>query len=266
MKTKQKFLMCRPDYFTIAYEINPWMSVKNPADTKMSVRHWEILYNTLCSLGADVSLVEPVEGLPDMVFTANAGLVDGKKVILSHFKYKERQGEERHFERWFHNSGYECHRLPRGIYFEGEGDAVFYKDMVLLGHGFRTDLKSHSYVGEITGREFKSLKLINPHYYHLDTCLLYIKSPDIIIYYPGAFDYEGIEIIEGLPSRTFRIYEDDAGLFVCNSVCVGSNLILDKLTDRLADKLNEFGVKIISVDTSEFMKSGGSVRCMVLGL
>lgn len=266
MNKKQKFLMCRPDYFTIAYEINPWMSVNNPADTKMAIRHWEILYKTLCSLGAVVSLVEPVEGLPDMVFTANAGLVYGKKVILSHFMHPERQGEEKHYDRWFHDNGYECHKLPRGIHFEGEGDAVFYKDIVLLGHGFRTDLKSHSYIGDITERDFKSLKLINPHYYHLDTCLLYLKEPDIIIYYPGAFNYEGIEIIEGLSSRTLRIYEDDAGLFVCNSVCIGSNLILNKCTDRLADTLSDSGIKIIQVDTSEFMKSGGSVRCMVLGL
>lgn len=266
MKKKPHFLMCRPDYFSIAYEINPWMSMNNPADTIMAVKQWETLHKTIRGLGARVSLVEPVEGLPDMVFTANAGIVYNDNVVLSRFKHREREGEERYFEKWFSDKRYHCHKLPRGIYFEGEGDIVFYKDIMLIGHGFRTDISSHSYIGEAVGKDYKSLKLVNPHYYHLDTCLLFIEEHDLIIYYPGAFDFEGIEIIEGLSSRTLRIYEDDAGLFVCNSVSLGSTLILNKCTDRLAGKLNEFGLEIVSVDTSEFMKSGGSVRCMVLRL
>lgn len=266
MKKESHFLMCKPDFFTIAYEINPWMKINNPADTEKAKEHWEILYNVIRGLGARVSLVEPVKGLPDMVFTANAGLIYGGEVILSHFKHKERHGEERYFEKWFSMQGYTCHKLPNGNNFEGEGDAVYYKDMILLGYGFRTDLSSHYYIGQITGREFKSLKLINPHYYHLDTCLLFIEELDLIIYYPGAFDYEGIDIIEGLPSRTLRVYEDDAALFVCNAVCLGTNLLLYKCTDILALKLKEYGLNIVTVDTSEFMKSGGSVRCMVLGL
>lgn len=258
--------MCKPDYFKIVYEINPWMDINNPADTIKAKKHWEVLYNILRGAGARVSLIEPEEGLPDMVFTANAGLVSDDQVILSHFMHNERQGEEDHFERWFSAHGYKCHKLPRGIPFEGEGDTVFYKDIMLLGYGFRSDLRSHSFIGEITGRDYRSLRLVNAHYYHLDTCLLFIKELDLIIYYPGAFDYESIEIIEGLPSRTLRIYEDDAGLFVCNSVCLGMKLILYKCTDVLAVKLKEYGLDIVSIDTSEFMKSGGSVRCLVLRL
>ena len=266
MKNRPHFLMCKPDYFKIAYEINPWMNINVPADIVRAKEQWEAIYNTILSLGVKVSLIEPVEGLPDLVFTANAGLVHGKKVILSHFKYPERQPEERYFEKWFSNHDYTCYKLPKGVHFEGEGDAVYYKDILLLGHGFRTELSSHTHIGDITGKAYKSLRLINPHYYHLDTCLLFIEALDLIIYYPGAFDYEGIEIIEGLPSRTLRIYEEDAGLFACNSVCSGTKLLLYKSTERLADKLNELGLEIIPLDTSEFMKSGGSVRCMVLRL
>lgn len=266
MYTIPHILMCRPSYYTIAYEINPWMDINNPSDPVKSNLQWESLYNVIRRLGAEISLIEPVERLPDMVFTANAGLVNRDKVILGHFRHRERQGEERHYEKWFSDHGYNCHTLPVDLSFEGEGDTVFYKDITLLGYGFRTDIKSHPHIGEITGREYKSLKLIDPHFYHLDTCLLYIGQIDLIIYYPEAFHPESIEQIEGLQSNKLKIYREDAWSFVCNSVCIGTNLLFYKCSDILAREFKGYGLNIIPVDISEFMKSGGSIRCMVLRL
>ena len=258
--------MCRPSYYTIAYEINPWMDINNPADSVKAHTQWETLYNVIQCSGGKISLIDPVEGLPDMVFTANGAVEYGGKVILGNFRHKERQGEERYYEEWFSNQGYDLYHLPDGISFEGEGDTVYYKDKILMGHGFRTDILSHSYIGEIMGRGYKSLKLIDPHFYHLDTCLLFIEPIDLIIYYPGAFHPESVEQIEDLPSKVLRLSEEDARSFVCNSICIGMNLLLHKCPDSLSVKLKEYGLNIIQVDTSEFMKSGGSIRCMVLHL
>ncbi len=242
------------------------MDINNPADPVKSNLQWESLYNVIRGLGAEISLIEPVERLPDMVFTANTGLVYQDKVILGHFRHQERQGEERHYKKWFSDHGYNCHTLPVDLSFEGEGDIVFYKDVMLIGYGFRTDIESHPHIGEITGREYKSLKLIDPHFYHLDTCLLYIVHLDLIIYYPEAFHQKSIREIEDLPSDKLRLSQEDAWSFVCNSVCIGTNLLLYKCSDVLARKLKGYGLNIISLDTSEFMKSGGSVRCMILHL
>ena len=258
--------MCRPDFYSISYEINPWMNINNPANSVKAYTDWGKIYNTIKSLGANISLIEPAEGLPDMVFTANAALIHGNKVIMGSFKYKEREGEEPHYIKWFSGQGYNCHRLPDGLSFEGEGDTVYYKDIVLLGHGFRTDILSHPYIGDITGRKYTSLKLIDPHFYHLDTCLLFIEAIDLILYYPQAFDQKSIKEIDTLPSKTLRISKEDARLFALNSICIGMNLLLYKCTDALACQLREYGLSIISLDTSEFIKSGGSVRCMVLRL
>jgi len=266
MKKKPEFLMCRPAFYTIAYEINPWMDLNNPADHRNANRQWQYLYNLIENSGADISLIEPVKDLPDMVFTANAGLVYKDSIILSNFKHRERQGEEQYYAKWFSDLGYKRHRLQAGISYEGEGDTVFYKNIILLGYGFRTDLAAHTHIGEIIGKEYISLELIDPHFYHLDTCLLYIKPADLIVYYPEAFHPKSIEIIKGLPSKILQLSKEEAHLFVCNSVNIGMNLIVFKCPDTLSKKLEEFGLKIISADTSEFMKSGGSVRCMVLRL
>lgn len=258
--------MCRPVYFAIAYEINPWMKLTNPADSALAHRQWDALYNAITGSGAEVSLIEPVAGLPDMVFTANAGLVKDNKVILSSFRHSERQGEELYYDKWFTEHGYHCHSIPSGSAFEGAGDAVFYKNMMLLAHGFRTDVSTHSHAGRIMGMDYLSLELVNHHFYHLDTCLQYLEDINLMIYYPDAFSPESRRIIDNLPSDILRLSEEDAFSFVCNSICINKKLLLYHCSDALADALRKYGLQILYMDISEFMKSGGSVRCMVLDL
>ncbi len=255
-----------PTCFAISYEINPWMKINNPANATIAQRQWDILHKAILKAGARVSLIAPEEGLPDMVFTANAGLVEDNIVILSSFRHRERQGESRYYEKWFSEHGYNCFLMPEGSDFEGEGDALFFKDQMLLGYGFRTDISSHQYIGEIMKKEYTSLKLINHHFYHLDTCLQYIEDSNLLIYYPAAFSPESRKKIEDLPSNILRLSEEDAFSFVCNSICINSKLILYKRSDEFAEELAKYGIEVLSIDISEFMKSGGSVRCMVLNL
>ncbi len=258
--------MCMPTYFAIAYEINLWMNINNPANTALAHKQWDILYESIIGAGAEVYLINPENGLPDMVFTANAGLVKDNNVILSRFMHRERQGESKYYEKWFTEHGYHCHSIPAGSAFEGAGDAVFYKDQLLLGYGFRTDISSHHHVGKIMEISYSSLELTDAHFYHLDTCLQYFEDINLIIYYPDAFSLESRKKIEDLPSDILRLSKEDAFSFVCNSVCINKNMLLYHCSEALADELKKYSMNPISIDTSEFMKSGGSVRCMVLAL
>ena len=139
MKT---FLMCEPRYFEVSYVINPWMAANiGRVNKSLASKQWNHLYNTL-SQKASIKLVEPVAGLPDMVFTANAGLVNSmQEVIISTFRHVERQGESQYFKKFFVDAGYQVKQLAANTVFEGAGDALFDADGELwLGSGLRSDV------------------------------------------------------------------------------------------------------------------------------
>ena len=166
----RELLLCPPDYYGIEYEINPWMSRARAAESELAKSQWEGLRQTLASLDSKIELVPPQPKLPDMVFTANAGLTVGKKFIPSNFRYPERAGEAPYFRRWMEEHGYETIWLPDNLYFEGEGDALFSNDTLFCGYKFRSDIQSHRAVGELLRCLVISVELVDPRFYHLDTC------------------------------------------------------------------------------------------------
>src|SRR5437588_2028173 len=147
----RELLLCPPDYYGIEYEINPWMSRARGAETELAKSQWQGLHKTLASLDSKIELVPPQPKLPDMVFTANAGLAIGRKFIPSNVRHEARAGEAPYFVRWMEEQGYEIHRLPENLYFEGEGDALFAGDALFCGYKFRSDIKSHRAVAEMLG-------------------------------------------------------------------------------------------------------------------
>ena len=176
-----RLLVCAPDHYQIAYEINPWMSVKRGADPTVARVQWTALMAMLeKNCGATLEPIEPVAGLPDMVFTANAGIVAGRTVVLSQFRYQERRPEETQFERWFEARGYKVKRLPPGLYFEGAGDLLGTKDTWFGGYLQRSDIHAFRYVGEFLGREILPLELVDPRFYHLDTCFCPLSGGEVI--------------------------------------------------------------------------------------
>src|SRR5215813_8523391 len=182
----RSLLLCPPDYYGIEYEINPWMDRTRNADSDLARAQWRGLLEKLQSLGCDVELVAPRKKLPDMVFTANAGLLLGNKFIRSNFRFPQRQGEEEHFEKWFANRGYEIVRLTQGLFFEGEGDALFCGDILFCGYRFRSDIRSHQIIGEQLKKLVISVELVKDRFYHLDTC--FCPLPDgSAIWHPDAF-------------------------------------------------------------------------------
>jgi lysine-ketoglutarate reductase/saccharopine dehydrogenase-like protein (TIGR00300 family) len=262
-----RFLMCSPEHYDVDYVINPWMEGNiHKSSRDRAVEQWNKLYNIL-KKNADVDLVTPQQGVPDMVFTANAGLVLGKNAIVSRFYHKERQGEEPYFKQWFAENGFNVYELPKDLPFEGAGDALFDREgrWLWAGYGFRSELDSHPYIAQWLDTEVLSLRLIDNRFYHLDTCFCPL-SGGYLLYYPQAFDSYSNRLIEmRVPAeKRLAIAEDDAVNFACNTVNINDIVVMNKASDSLKQKLDRAGFRIIETPLTEFLKAGGAAKCLTL--
>ncbi|WP_414542180.1 TIGR00300 family protein [Nostoc sp. CCY0012] len=262
-----RFLMCAPDHYDVDYVINPWMEGNiHKSSRDRAVEQWQKLYHILTQ-HAIVDLVPPQIGWPDMVFTANAGLVLGDNVVLSRFLHKERQGEEPFFNNWFEENGYTVHLLPKDLPFEGAGDALLDREgrWLWAGYGFRSELDSHPYLAKWLDIEVLSLRLIDERFYHLDTCFCPLAN-GYLLYYPGAFDAYSNRLIEMrvAPEKRIEITEADAVNFACNTVNVESIVIMNKASNALKTRLADVGFRVIETPLTEFLKAGGAAKCLTL--
>ncbi len=265
---EKNILMCKPDFFGIEYEINPWMHTEIQADGAKARDQWQKLHNIYQQLDYQIELVDPVQNLPDMVFTANGGLVIDSKVMLPRFKCAERQPETKHFEDWFRSAakrlGFTAINMPESA-FEGEGDALLCGDVILAGWGFRSDKESHQEVEQYFQKPVVSLHLVNPNFYHLDTALA-ILDDQTVAYYPGAFDEESQQAIESSIPRTIKTNLEDAKGFGLNAMSDGQNVVLSDKAPGLVEQLEEAGFTAYPTPITEFRKSGGGVKCLTLAL
>jgi N-dimethylarginine dimethylaminohydrolase len=267
--SRPTFLMCPPKLYEVNYVINPWMKGNvHRSDQRRAMAQWEQLHRALTKI-AQVELLEPQPGSPDMVFTANAGLVHRGMVALSSFLHPERQGEEPHFRRWFGESGFKMSTIPRETPFEGEGDALFEADGSRLwaGHGIRSRESSHRHLSETWNIEVISLRLIDPRFYHLDTCFCPLFR-GYVMYFPQAFDTESIAKIETRYPEEKRIpvSEPDALRFACNAVNVGRVVLVNSVSSQLSGELEKRGFDVVQVQLTEFLRAGGAAKCLVLRL
>jgi N-dimethylarginine dimethylaminohydrolase len=257
--------MCRPDYYGIEYEINPWMSRSRGAALDRAHRQWDALYEALRGLGVTVELLKPQPQLPDLVFTANAGLVFEDRFLSSRFRYEVRARESPHFDQWFAEHGFHVEHLPEDMYFEGAGDALFCGPTLFAGYRIRSDIRAHQYVAAALNRQVLPLELVNPHFYHLDTCFCPL-APGEAIYYPAAFDAYGRKVLERSVPRLIAVHEPEASRFGCNAVVVGKMVVTNTGCERLAADLKASGYEPIAVELDEFLKAGGSAKCLTLRL
>jgi N-dimethylarginine dimethylaminohydrolase len=260
--------MCPPEFYGIEYEINPWMSVKRQADRAFARSQWEALHNFLTAeLGVKVELIEPVKGLPDMVFTANAGLAYNDKFISANFRNKERRGESEYYDAWFKKRGYRVQTLPAGEYFEGEGDLLFAGDAdAFAGYLIRSDVYSHATVAELLNLRVVSLELVDPRFYHLDTCFCPLNS-GTVIYYPAAFDAYARQAIEANFTDRIELTEEEAIQFVANGIVIDKHFVQAAGGKKnLRPALESRGYQVHEFDMSEFIKAGGAAKCLVLKL
>ena len=262
-----RILMCPPDHYDVDYVINPWMEGNiHKSSRDRAVEQWQKLYHVLKDR-ALVDLVTPAKGWPDMVFTANAGLVLGDNVVLSRFFHKERQGEEPYFKAWFEENGFTVYELPKDLPFEGAGDALFDREgrWLWAGYGFRSELDSHPYIAEWLDTEVVSLRLIDERFYHLDTCFCPLTG-GYLLYYPPAFDSYSNRVIEMRvpPEKRIIVEEPDAVCFACNAVNVNQTIVMNQVSDRLKQALGKAGFEVVETPLSEFLKAGGAAKCLTL--
>ncbi len=262
------FLMCKPSHFEVSYVINPWMAGNlGTVDRVRAAAQWQKLYDTIAQR-ASIELMEPAAGLPDMVFSANAGLVTGRhEVIVSSFLHRERQGETPHFRRFFAEQHYREITLRPGIVFEGAGDALFdAAGRLWMGSGIRSSSAAPAEISRALGIDVHHLTLLDPRWYHLDTAFCPLKNGEVIAY-RKAFSAHSVQMIEAaFGDKVIWVSDEDARNFACNAVNIGHDIILYRASASLREALQQRGYTVIEIDVSEFMKAGGACKCLTLGL
>ncbi len=261
--------MCAPDFFGVDYIINPWMqSNLGNVDQPLAVTQWQALHDALAQ-HAGVALIPPQPKLPDMVFTANAGFVVGNRVVVSRFRAPERQGEENFFHDWFVANGFDICDWPQDVPFEGAGDALLDRgaDIIWCGYGFRSDSTAAALLEKNYARKTIPLRLIDPRFYHLDTCLCPLAG-GYLMYFPSAFDEVSQQSITThiASNKRIAVGEDDAKLFACNAVDVNGHVYMNGASAALQDTLKQAGFTPVITPLSEYMKAGGAAKCLTLKL
>lgn len=258
-------LMCPPTYFDIEYEINVWMDRKNQVANKIAASQWQKLYKIYTEqLGWSVQLIEPVEGLPDMVFATDCCLMIDDKILLSSFRYHERQPETGHFEHWLRQVGYSNLKTAKN-FFEGGGDNLVCGDKILAGHGFRSSPEAAKELQNYFGREVISLRIIDPHFYHLDTNLAVLSTDTVASYLPALDEPSQKRLRAAIPNVIEATLEEAQG-FGLNAVSDGTTIITSNESSSLIKKYEAAGFEVIGTPILEFRKSGGGVKCLTLDL
>ncbi|MBI5683701.1 MAG: TIGR00300 family protein [Verrucomicrobia bacterium] len=266
---RHQLMMCPPEFYDVRYVINPWMEGNvGKAVHTTAVEQWKVLCSLLRDV-ADVELVPPQPGLPDMAFTANAGVIVGDRVVLGHFLHRERRGEEPHFRRWFKERGFDVLEMPTDLPFEGAGDALLDRagGWLWAAYGLRTELDAHPLLAQWLDLEVVSLRLIDPRCYHLDTCLCPLEG-GWLLYYPAAFDADSNHAIEQrVPAeRRIAVKEPDAMRFACNAANLGRHLFVNEISAELRASLEGAGFRVVETPLGEFLKAGGAAKCLTLRL
>ena len=259
------YLMCRPEHFTVEYAINPWMDTTVPVDATLALKQWDLLRTTLIDLGHTVHLLDPVAGLPDMVYAANGAFsVDGR-VYGARFRYPQRTAEATAHRAFYQGWDF----IDPEHVNEGEGDFAYlpgaHGGLILAGYGFRTEPAAHAEAQEVLGRPVVSLRLVDPAFYHLDTALAPLDDHNVA-YYPGAFSASAQRVLAQLFPDAVLADRADAEAFGLNLVGDGRHVILNTEAIAMGEKVRAAGYMPVHVELTELKRGGGSVKCAVAEL
>ncbi|MBX9670623.1 MAG: hypothetical protein K2X93_23675 [Candidatus Obscuribacterales bacterium] len=271
MPIPNTMLMCSPDYFDVVDVKNPHMegNIGN-VDTSKARRQWTEVQKAFSECSAKVELIEPVDDCEDMVFCANQTFVgldsNGRKLcVLSQMKHSSRQREVGAFSKWFADHGYRVEQLPEQLGFEGSGDAIWHPGRALIwgGSGFRSASQAYPYISEFFGAPVIRLPLRSDRFYHLDTCFSAIDEETVLIH-AASLTADGIAMIRSVFKNVIDCDDKEANEgMACNATAIGGkHVVIQKGNDTTVQALKRLNYTVHEVDTSEYIKSGGSVFCM----
>jgi len=261
--TQRRYVMCRPDHFDVQYAINVWMDPSQPVDQARALQQWETLRATYLDLGHEVELLDPVAGLPDMVFSANGGFVIDDVALGARFREQVRADEAPAHRDFLRSRGIQVHE-PQAVN-EGEGDFAYAGDVILAGTGFRSDPGAFAELESVFDRPVVALELTDPRFYHLDTALA-VLAPDLVAYLPSAFTPESRAELEHRFPDAILATEHDALVLGLNAVSDGRHVILASQAVDLPQQVSAAGFIPVPVDVSELKRAGGGVKCATMEL
>ncbi len=269
----RRFLVCRPLHFTVAYEINPYMHVQVHPDPAVALAEHDGLVTTLRAAGAHVEFLDPVPGLPDLVFTANAGVVDGGAFVPSRFRHPDRQGETPHDTAWFSARGYRVTSLPGDEPFEGAGDVLPFgaepgagrPPVLVAGYRTRSSVGAQTDLGTLLGVPVRTVELVDERFYHVDLVFCPLDDRRALVA-PQGLDRYGCRVLEELVPDPVWLTDEEAAAFCANSVVVGDVVVMPSCTPRLGRILEDGGLSVAVSPVGEFLKAGGGCRCLTLAL
>jgi N-dimethylarginine dimethylaminohydrolase len=257
--------MCPPVHFGVLYEINPWMHREVTVDVDAAREQWDGLVATLRAAGAEVEVLEPEAHVPDLVFTANAGLVNGSRFVPSHFRHPQRQPETPIFARWFADHGWDVLDLPADAQHEGAGDALPFAGVLVSGYRPRSDASAAATVSDLLGAPVRPIELVDERLYHVDLTFCPLDDRHAICA-PLGWDAYGRKVIEALVPEPLWLEDGEALAFCANSVVVGTTIVMPTAPVRVARRLEGWGFDVVECRVDEFLKAGGGCRCLTLAL
>jgi N-dimethylarginine dimethylaminohydrolase len=262
MKTKyvKKILMCRPTNFQVSYVINPWMK-PGSVNSQNALSQWQELKKALNSQNIEVETIIQDTTLPDMVFAADQAIIKNNNLVLSNFHYKERRGEKKHYQGWFEQQGFNIKQLPKNYYFEGSGECIWFGQTLFVGTGFRNSPHVCRFLGKYLEVEAICLELVNPRYYHLDTCL-FVLNETTAFYYPQAFSLKSKRLLKKMIPNLISFTEEEVNNFAANSLATDHHVVVQTGNASFTRQIKDLGYTPVEVNVSEFMKSGGGIHCL----
>jgi N-dimethylarginine dimethylaminohydrolase len=266
----RRYLMCPPRHFGVLYEINPWMSREVSVDPDQALVQWEGLVATLEAADAEVVVMEPEADVPDLVFTANAGVVNGGQFVPSHFRHPERRPETAINAAWFAKRGWRVDRLPAELDHEGAGDALPFtpedgRPVLLSGYSFRSDAGAATQLSALLKCPVRPIQLVDPRLYHVDLTFCPLDSRRAIVA-PLGWDAYGRKVVEALVPEPLVLSDDETLSFCANSVVVGTTIVMPAVPPRVGRQLEAWGFTVVGCKIDEFLKAGGGCRCLTLAL
>ncbi|NKB46338.1 MAG: amidinotransferase [Legionellales bacterium] len=261
---QQTLLMCHPNYYQVEYQINPWMRQLNIVKQAQALTQWQALQMAIEDCGGTIEYIEPQPKLPDMTFTANGGLVVGRQFFVSRFKYEQRQAEAAWFAQWFDQHGYQVIELDGGC-FEGNGDAMIMGESIIGGYGWRTDPTVYTALAQNVNYAVVTCELVDPRFYHLDTCFLPISETQALCYLP-ALSEASVQRLTNHHITLIDIPLEEAQHFAANAIKINQHMIIPSNCPATQAILESLQFTVHCVDMTEFIYAGGACRCLTLPL